>query len=177
MADLSKPLRIMKRILILLLALMPVMVGAQDFKPLESVEVPDFPTNQIKITEGSFPSPDYSATYMLRARGMNVYLGVPPHYELFLRIDGISIPKGINAKLSMGGEEYWLATSFVSGNSVYIDIQGDHIKHIAVSGLQSIAFTNNGDMIHLQAFNDIEQELWRRTAENLAKTIDKFGIF
>lgn len=166
----------MKRILILLLALMPFVAGAQDFKPLESVKVPDVPTNAIRITEGSFPSPDYSISHILGARGMNVYLGVPPQYELFLRVDGTAIQKGISARMYIGGEEYWLATSFVSGNSVYINIQGDHIKHIAVSGIQSIVFANNGDTIYSTSFNPIEQELWRRNAEELINTISKFNI-
>jgi hypothetical protein len=166
----------MKRILILLLALMPAMVGAQDFKPLESVEVPDFPTNEIRITESEYLGGGtyYTASYMLARRGMTASLGVPALFDIYM--ERLDIPEQTTAKVSIGGEEYFLSASLINNNSVYIDIKGLHVKHIAVSGVQSMVFLNNGDIVHTQDFNDIEQELWRRTADELAKTVDKFGI-
>ena len=176
MADLSKPLRTMKRILILLLALMPVIVSAQNFKPLESIEVPDFPTNEVRVSENQYMdgSTYYNAFHQLAMRGMTASLGVPAMFDIYM--EKINIPERCTAKMAIGGEEYFLPASLINNHAVYIDLKGLHVKHIAGSGLQSIIFLKNGEIVHTQKFNDIEQELWRRTADELAKTVEKFGI-
>lgn len=166
----------MKRIIILLLALIPVMAWAQNFKPLESVEVPDFPTNNIIVDEKEYMdgSTYYSASHMFARRGMTASLGVPAFFDIYM--EKLSIPEHTTAKASIGGEEYFLSASIVNDYAIYIGIKGLHIKHIAVSGLQSIVFISNGDIVHTEEFGKVEQELWRRTAEELANTVEKFGI-
>lgn len=179
MAHLSKPLRTMKRIVVILfLAIMPMMAGAQGFKSLESVEVPDFPANNITVTENDGITGTYYTAYHLMAqRQMNAYLGVPALFDITYRVQEAVIPERTTVKFLIGGDEYIKHVDFVSSNSnVSIPINGHHIKHIAVSGLQSIIYLNNGDIIYKQDFNAIEQELWRRTAEELAKTVEKFKI-
>lgn len=166
----------MKRIIILLLALIPVITWAQDFKPLEAVEVPDFPTNKISVDENEYMdgSTYYNASHMLARRGMTASLGVPALFDIYM--EKLDIPEHTTAKVSIGGEEYFLSASIVNNHAIYIRIKGLHIKHIAVSGLQSIVFIHNGDIVHTQDFGKVEQELWRRTAEELAKTVEKFKI-
>lgn len=179
MADLSKSQFIMKRILILLLALIPIMVAGQNFKPLAPVEVPDFPTNNITVTENEFMGGGtyYTAYHLMAQRQMNAYLGVPAQFDITYKVQGATFPERTTVKLLIGGDEYIKQVNFVSSNgNVSIPINGHHVKHIAVSGLQGIIYLDNGDVIYQQEFNAIEQELWRRTADELAKTVEKFKI-
>ena len=167
----------MKRIIILLLALMPVITWAQDFKPLEAVEVPDFPTNNITVTEKEGIAGTYYTAYHLMAqRQMNAYLGVPASFDISYKVKNVTIPERTTAKLLVGGEEYYMRVDFVYNGNISIPVNGQHIKHIAVSGLQGIVYIANGDILYKQDFNAIEQELWRRTADELAKTVEKFKI-
>ncbi|MBR6732165.1 MAG: hypothetical protein IKL91_05575 [Bacteroidales bacterium] len=168
----------MKRIIILLLASMPVITWAQDFKPLEAVEVPDFPTNNITVDENEYMGGGtyYTAHHLLAQRSMNAYLGVPASFDISYKVKNVTIPERTTAKLLVGGEEYYMRVDFVYNGSVSIPINGQHIKHIAVSGLQGIVYIDNGDIIYKQDFNAIEQELWRRTADELIKTVEKFKI-
>lgn len=152
---------------------------AQNYKPLEQVEVTDFPTNEIHIQENKYIGGGtyYTASHRLASRRINAELGVPPVFDIWLENNGKLI-KECTAKMSIGGEDYFLYVDFIStdGKSISINLKGQHIKHISVSGLQSITFLKNGDFIHLQEFNLIEQELWRRTAEGLMDAVEKFNI-
>lgn len=167
----------MKKLLIIFLALIPVAAFGQDFKPLAPVDVPDFPGNVIQVTErehlhgGTY----YTAFHALGYRSISASLGVPAAFDIICRLPDASIPAHATVKLLIGGEEYTKQADYYE-ESAYISINGIHVKHIAVSGLQGLTFLDNGDIIHKQDFNAIEQELWRRTAEELIKTVEKFGI-
>lgn len=173
----------MKRIIILLLALMPFIAQAQNYKPLPPVDVPDFPTNNININEreGLTGQTLYTASHFLAKRAFNLTLEYPPTIDMSLHID-TQINKDCLAKLYIGGANYLLWHIYIfeselfNDYTIYIDIQKDHLKHIAVSGLQGITFLLNGDVVHTEEYNDIEQELWRRTAEELIRAVDKFKI-
>ena len=177
MADLSKPLRIMKRILILLLALIPVMASAQDFKPLPPIELNDSPANIVNVSERQYMSGGtyYLASHHFAQRGMTASLGVPASFDLFLQPETM-VREGTTAKLHIGGDIYYKSVDFVSDKSIYIDIMGLHLQHIAVSGLQAITFLYNGDLIYTLDFGEAEQELWRMTAEALCDEVRRFGI-
>lgn len=173
----------MKRIIILLLALMPFIAQAQDYKPLPPVDVPDFPTNNIEISEREFITGGtyYSASHCLATRSINLTLEYPPQIDIAFHLDNAPEQKCL-AKLHIGGVNYlmWdisiLNDEYNGGKRVYIDIQKDHLKHIAVSGFQGVTFMYNGEALHEVKHNDIEQELWRRTAEELIRAVDKFKI-
>ena len=173
----------MKRIFILLLALMPFIAQAQNYKPLEPVDVPDFPTNNIDILEREFLTGGtyYTASHCLATRSINLTLEYPPEIDIAIHLDSAPEQKFL-AKLHIGGVNYLMWNVMVfddeynGGKRVYIDIQKDHLKHIAVSGLQGITFMYNGEVLQEITYNDIEQELWRRTAEELIRAVDKFKI-
>ena len=169
----------MKRLLILLLALMPVMVSAQKYKPLDPVEVPDEIWCRLQVDEREFPGGGtyYMSGHSLYTRTITAYMGVPFTYSLALQIRQPEIPIGITAKFFIGGEEYSFPVDFVSDDKrVYVDIMGAHVKHIAVSGIQKIVFHKYGDIVHTQEFSLVEQEMWRRTSEELMKAIDKYKV-
>lgn len=173
-----KYIDMMRYFLIITLALVGWSAMAQNYKPLEPVEVPDFPTNTIRVDENTHPHGGtyYTASHGLYSRGMTAELGVPPLFDIFVEVKDCDIPSNAGVKLYIGSEEYWKSVQFVSNGKVYIDLLGAHIKHIATSGLQRIVFHKNGDIIHTQEYNPIEQELWRRNAEELCRTIEKFNI-
>ena len=165
----------MKKILILLLALMPVIATAQQYKPLEPVEVPETYSTKIRVSQNELLSGEkyYSASHFLGQRGMTADFDVPADCDLTLVIEA-EIKVGMTAVLSVGGRKYYPSVSYVAetsfeGFNVYINLHQEHLKHIAVSGLQSITFRNNGDLVHEEQFNAIEQELWRRTADELGR--------
>ena len=165
--------------LIALFALCYTLAHSQNYKPLEQVDVPDFPSNEIRTQESkrAWGGTYYTASHMLGLRRIEAELGVPPVFDMWLDNKG-NLTQECTAKMSIGGEDYFLYVDFIStdGKSISINLKGQHIKHIAVSGLQSITFLKNGDFIHLQEFNPIEQELWRRTAEGLMGAVEKFNI-
>lgn len=164
---------------IILLALFCLSAEAQNYKPLETVDVPDYPTNEIRIQENKRPwgGTYYTASHMLHIRRIEAELGVPPVFDLWTDNKG-NLTGSCTAKMSIGGEDYFLYVDFIAteNNSICINLKGQHIKHIAVSGLQSITFVKNGDFISIHEFNPIEQELWRRTAEALMGAVEKFNI-
>lgn len=176
MAHLPKQLRIMRNLLTIAACLLCcISAHAQTYKPLEPVEVPDTYSTIVNVERNEMLSGEkyYSASHLLGIRRMTADLDVPANCDLALDIDA-DIKVGMTAVLSVGGENYYLSVSFVSArsnekNSIHIDLLEDHLKHIAVSGLQSITFRNNGDVVHDKQFNAIEQELWRRTAEELGR--------
>lgn len=156
---------------------------AQDYKPLEKVEVPDFPANEVRFEqkEHLWGGTYYRAYHMLVSRYITAELGVPPIFELSYH-EGYNIKEGMIGVFSIGGVNYNIPVSFVSDEGginryrLFFEIKADHIKHIAVSGLQKIEYLQGGKNIHNKEFNMIEQELWRRTAEELIKGVDKFKI-
>ena len=168
----------MKRLLILLLALMPIMSWAQKYKPLGPVEVPDNYATNIKIREYEhlFGSTCYEASHSLASRGMNAIMGVPFTYELFIHLGENKIQENVIAKFYVGGEEYSFKPIISSYNILYIELQGSHLKHFAVSGIQKVFIHNYGKEVLTLDYNLIEQELWRRTAEELINAIDKYKV-
>lgn len=176
MAHLPKQLRIMRNLLTIAACLMCWMSAqAQTYKPLEPVEVPDTYSTTIRVSQNELLSGEkyYSASHFLGQRRMTADLDVPADCDLALDIDA-DMKVGMTAVLSVGGKNYYLSVSYVAessygGQNVYVNLHQDHLKHIAVSGLQSITFRKNGDIVHEEQFNAIEQELWRRTAEELGK--------
>lgn len=170
----------MKKIAVLA-ALLVISIGvtAQDYKPLEKVEVPDYPTNKITISENTSLATGhtyYTAQHSLFTRTISAELGVPLICDLSIKITEAEIPQGTTIKTSIGEENYYFTAGFVYEEKIYADIDKEHIKHIAVSGIQSMTFILNGQVILVKNFNAIEQELWRRTAEELCKTLDKFKV-
>ena len=151
---------------------------SQNYKPLDPVELPDNPSTIIRVEENDgILETYYTASHMLASRGMHAWLGVPPSFDIYMKPPyGVEFPKTANARMIIGGEEYWKAAELMTGGHIYIDLLGAHVKHIAVSGIQSIEFISNGDVIAKMEFNLIEQELWRKTAEQLCKTIEKYNI-
>lgn len=161
----------MRKILILLLALMPVMTTAQNYKPLEKVEVPDQWANKINISkqESFFSGTYYIASHHIGQRYMTANLKTPAYCTLAVLREDSPVTQGTTACFSVGGTKYYLKVALVSDKSICFDLQEDHIRHIAVSGIQSISYMKNGEAIQYDEYNPIEQELWRRTAEELGK--------
>ena len=171
MAHLSKQLRTMKRILILLLALMPVMVSAQGYKNLPKIEVPDYPANEIRVSKNRINTDSWNVSFALASKGMGVNFDLPFTYDMYFKTDK-TMMVGTSAVLLVGGEEYPLSVTYASGQSTYIDITLKHITHISFSGLQGVIFKNSSGIItHEKKFNEIEQELWRRTAEQTRELV------
>lgn len=162
----------MIRLASLLLALIPLLAAAQEYKPLEAVEVPDTWGNIINVqeSEGVF-SKHIRASHRFATRSIGVRLSAPPHYDLSLIIEGSPVQVDDYAKMEIGGSLYYLQVGYVNEGSTYIYMDAEHVKHIAVSGLQSITFLRNGDEVLSIAFNTIEQEMWRRTAEDLKRNV------
>lgn len=170
----------MKRIFILLLALLPMMASAQNFIPLESVTVPNELGNIIRVQELTRTlsgATYYFSSHRLGTRGMTAEMGVPFVYDMNTQIKANGIEQGITAKMFVGDKEYSMVVYWVSDKGdVYWDIVGEHIKHIAVSGVQKIVFHKYGNILATQEYDAVEQELWRRTAEELIKAIDKYKV-
>jgi hypothetical protein len=177
----------MKKIAMLavLLAVSFVM-KAQDYKPLEKVEVSDYPTNKVVFEqkEHLWGGTYFQAYHRLATRYITAELGVPPIFEL-IYTEKEEIKEGMIGVFSVGGVKYHIPVFFVSDMGKYgslekyhvtFEIKADHIKHIAVSGLQKIEYLQGGKNVHNAEFNLKEQELWRRTAEELIKGVAKFNI-
>jgi hypothetical protein len=145
---------------------------------LDPVEVPNNQATTINVEEKEslMGNTYYSATHSLASRGINATMGVPFTYELFLNLGDKKVPEQVSARFYVGGEQYSFRPIVTSYNILYVDLQGSHLKHFAVSGIQKIVFHKYGDVIHTQEFNAVEQELWRRTAEELISAIDKFKV-
>lgn len=163
----------MRRLLTIAACLMClVSAQAQSYKPLEKVEVPDEWANKVYISkqESFFSGTYYIASHHIGQRQMTANLKTPAYCTLALREGECrSITQGMAACFSVGGTKYYLKVALVSDKSICFDLQEDHIRHIAVSGIQSITYMNKGETIHAEEYNLIEQELWRRTAEELGK--------
>ena len=171
MAHLPKQLRVMKRLLTIVACLMCWMSAhAQNYEPLEPVEVPDTYSTRITVEKKEMLSGKkyYMASHLLGERYMTADLAVPAKCDIAFKVEA-NIKEGMTAVLSVGGTNYYLRVSFAMGGNIYVDILQDQLKHIAVSGLQSITFRDNNGLVHEKQFNAIEQELWRRTAEELGK--------
>ena len=83
------------------------------------------------------------------------------------------------ARFYVGGVQYSFIPyiSELSNDCILnVDISGTHLKHFAVSGIQKIFVHDCGDEIITLEFNEVEQELWRRAAEELIKAIDKYKV-
>ena len=172
MAHLSKQLRAMKRLLTIAACLMClVSAQAQSYKPLEKVEVPDEWANKVYISkqESFFSGTYYMASHHIGQRYMTANLKTPAYCTLAVLREDSPVTQGVTACFSVGGTKYYLKVALVSDKSICFDLLEDHIRHIAVSGIQSITYKNNGETIHAEEYNLIEQELWRRTAEELGR--------
>jgi hypothetical protein len=107
---------------------------------------------------------------------MNAIMGVPFIYELFLHLGENKIQENVIARFYVGGEEYSFKPVISSYNILYVELQATHLKHFAVSGIQKIFIHDCGKEILTLEYNLIEQELWRRTAEELITAIDKYKV-
>ena len=143
---------------------------AQKYKPLETVEVPSNYYTEIRINQMSYMTGEtyYMVSHRLGTRYMTADFAVPANCSMTMQLlPGIT--QGMDAVLSVGGVNYYLSVTFVIDETFYIDLMEDHIRHIAVSGLQSITFLDYGSTVNVIEFHVSEQELWRRTAEELGK--------
>ena len=168
----------MKRIaLFALFLLITAGLQGQEYKPLGKVDVPDYPATIIRVSERELIGGGtcYTSSHSLGTRTISAELGVPPLYDIGIKMD-TDIPQGATAVVNIGGDRYYMNVSFVNDKHIYIDIVGDHIKHLAVSGMQSIDFLVKGQSVHKIEFGMVEQELWRRAAVALMDTLDKFKI-
>lgn len=169
----------MKKFALLFALLISCGMAAQNYKPLEPVEVPDYPTNIIRVSKNNYMSGDvyYTASHMLTMRSISADIS-PVNFDIHVKADNAVDLAKHQAVLKVGGVEYTKYVDFVSeiNNGVYINILGDHVKHIAVSGLQEIVFKKQGQVTHTITFNAIEQELWRRTADELIKAVAIYDI-
>lgn len=173
----------MRRLLTIAALLMCISASAQtykspNYKPLEPVDVPVTYSTAIHVKRNTYMSGEsyYWACHYLGARSMTVDLAVPANCDISISQKWPSnIAVRNTAKLSIGGSEYFLNVSFIGNEndlgeqSLYIDLQEDHVRHIAVSGLQSISFMDWGEVLYEITYNPVEQELWRRTAEEVGK--------
>lgn len=172
MAHLPKQLRAMRRLLTIAACLMCWMSAqAQSYKPLEKVEVPDEWANKVYISkqESFFSGTYYMASHHIGQRYMTANLKTPAYCTLAVLREDSTVTQGVTACFSVGGTKYYLKVALVSDKSICFDLLEDHIRHIAVSGIQSILYMKNGEAIQYDEYNLIEQELWRRTAEELGK--------
>lgn len=174
----------MKKIAMLAVLLaVSFVIKAQDYKPLEKVEIGDYPANKVSFEQKEFlwGGIYFQAEHMFVSRTITVSPDVPPVYELTYK-DEYGVKEDMIGVFSIGGEKYYIPVFFVSSEGgidkyrISFDIKADHIKHIAVSGLQKIEYLQNGKNVHNKEFNLKEQELWRRTAEKLIKGVAKYNI-
>lgn len=170
MAHIPKQLRIMRRLLTIAACLMCwISAHAQTYKPLGKVKVPQGEQVQIIKPRTLNANQDY---YMAAHKdGKNVMtadLSVPAECKIILDYDSRIDSDCNTARLQVGGVNYYVKIVFVfTGRVIYI--QQDHLKHIAVSGLQSITYMKDGEVRYTEQFDIVGQELWRRTAEELGK--------
>lgn len=171
----------MKRIILMAIAsLLCVISAAQDYKPLDPVDLGDDPLRQTHFSksEHSAGFPNFSVTHLLATRGINAQ-AADKTFDMFLERENTEIGIGTFAKLKVGGVTYLLRVDYIgiTGKQQYINLFERHIKHIAISGIQSICFVSNktNKEIATQEFNLIEQELWRRTAAELQDKLKKEG--
>ena len=168
----------MKKVLIsAALMLISALSFAQNYKPLKQIEVPENLVNRITIHENKPPVGHtyYTASFLLYTRGISAQLGVPAKFDFFIKDNEIKLPQKTQALVSIGGESYYMYADKID-DMTFIDIVGDHVKHIAVSGMQYIEFKQNGELLHRLDFTEIEQELWRRAAIELKNTVEIFKI-
>ena len=77
----------MKKIFILLLALMPVIAGAQGYKNLPKIEVPDFPANEIRVSQNRINTDSWNVSFALASKGMGVNFDLPFTYDMYFKTD------------------------------------------------------------------------------------------
>lgn len=168
----------MKRLLTIAALLVCISASAQNYKPLEPVDVNTTHSTTIHIKRNTslLGNVYYWACHYIGARSMTADLAVPANCDLAISEKWPSnIAVGNTAKLSVGGVDYYLEVAYLGTENnwgekaLYIDLKEDHVRHIAVSGLQSITFLDWGEFLHEITFSPIEQELWRRTAEEVGK--------
>lgn len=158
-----------------------MMATAQNYKPLEPVDAPDNYATKIKVEEKEniLGKTYYSSSFALGSKAITATMGVPFEYSLIVHFDKIKIPENKRARFYVGGVQYSF-TPYISELSndciLNVDISGTHLKHFAVSGIQKIFVHDCGDEIITLEFNEVEQELWRRAAEELIKAIDKYKV-
>lgn len=155
---------------------------AQDYKPLEKVDVPDFPSNEVifKETMNIKGIVAYTASHCLTTRSISteITIGKGSFNDLsFVINEAVNIPNESTALLMVGGKSYKNLVYHVSNNKTpYIELSAEQIKHISISGLQSTEFYYNNKAIYKRDFNKIEQELWRKTAQQIYKALDVWSI-
>ena len=160
---------------------MPIMATAQNYKPLEPVDVPDNYATTIRVEEKEniLGKTYYSSSFALGSKAITATMGVPFEYSLLVHLDKTKIPENKMARRYVGGVQYSF-TPYISEFSndciLNVDISGSHLKHFAISGIQKIFIHDCGDEILTIEFNLVEQELWRRTAEELISAIDKYKV-
>lgn len=147
-----------------------VSLSAQPYKPLEPVEIEENYVTQVRVKRCTYMSGEvyYKASHYMVQRYMTADLDVPANCSMTIPLPP-NITEGILAKLSVGGIDYYLDITYIADERLWIDLQEDHIRHIAVSGLQSITFLDYGSVVNVIEYHISEQELWRRTAEQLGK--------
>lgn len=145
-------------------------LSAQPYKPLKPVEIEENYVTKVKVTRCTSLSGEvyYMASHYMVQRYMTADLDVPANCSMIMPLVS-NITEGMLAKLSVGGIDYYLTVDYISDDRFFIDLMQDHIRHIAVSGLQSITFLDYGSVVNVIEFHISEQELWRRTAEQLGK--------
>lgn len=160
-------------------ALICVAAFSQDYKPLEPVEVGDYPTTRVRFDCHQYATghPYYTASHSIHTRGISADT-INDDYSIFLRVDQ-DIEQYTIAKINVGGRTYTMRVDFVANEQIYFNIQKEHIKHIAISGIQSIRYLDKRtyETIYTQEFNLIEQELWRRTADKLKTQLEEWKFF
>lgn len=160
------------------LMLISAMSFAQNYKPLKQIEVPENLINAITVSEREYITGGtyYTSSFHLHQRGITAELGVPAKFDFFIIERNLKIPEKAKALVCIGDEIYYMNADFVIEDTIYIELAKDHVRHIAVSGMQYIEFKQNGELLHRLDFNEIEQELWRRAAVELKNTVEIFKI-
>ena len=170
MAHLPKQLRIMRRLLTIAACLMCWMSAqAQNYKPLEKVKVP---ADAVQIVKPRTLNPRQNYYMAAHNNGENVMtadFSVPAECQIIFGYNSAIDSDCTIACLQVGGVKYYPQVIFTGPVGRVILISQDHLKHIAVSGLQSITYMKEGEAMYTDNYDLVGQELWRRTAEELGK--------
>lgn len=180
----------MKRYIILLFGLLSITAYAQH-QPLKQIDIPDDPIyqmdydnrNNLAETINYYSASAHIATIaIVHAKGiaypdMNVnrwdiriILNEKQKEDFIAITQAEEVFSGywtshIRLVLSIGEAQYHINSWSLTENCLFIEVHKDVIRHMGISGFQSIsAFP--GDTLIVQ-YQDITQELWRRCAKNV----------
>lgn len=184
----------MKKILIALICTILCFSAHAQHVPLKHIEVPDFPTTQIrKDYSNNFAktintySAIFSFTWCFRHEvgykepdlDYNVWglsLVLDQKQDLTLRIKakaeqglGDLLQGAAPLYLTVGGKHYVINTwYYATGNKrLMLDFEKNIVEHVSVSGLQGIYTETVSEENKIIVFNEVQQELWRRSAEEV----------